>query len=90
MQNKYLDQIHDLYEDFNVTVMPMRDEEVRGTEKLEEFGHFLIEPYQPPVITDAIPPNQVVVEKLAKALGKSEDELYDMLLKEGLKLYRSS
>jgi arsenite-transporting ATPase len=44
MQNKYLSQIKDLYDDFNVTIMPLQDEEVRGKEKLVQFGQLLLKP----------------------------------------------
>jgi len=47
MQKKYLDQIYDLYQDFNVTVMPLLDEEVRGKAALEQFGVAMLNPPQP-------------------------------------------
>jgi len=48
MQKKYLDQISDLYEDFNVIKMPMLVDEVRGKDKLENFSEMLVKAYQPP------------------------------------------
>lgn len=47
MQKKYIEQIHDLYCDFNVTTLPLLDEEVRGTKRLLEFSEYLKTPYQP-------------------------------------------
>ncbi|KAK1964530.1 anion-transporting ATPase [Colletotrichum sublineola] len=48
MQKKYLEQIEELYDEFNVVKMPLLVEEVRGKEKLEKFSEMLITPYAPP------------------------------------------
>jgi arsenite-transporting ATPase len=45
MQDKSIGQCFDLsVEDFHVTLMPLLDFEVRGTEKLKEFLEFLTDP----------------------------------------------
>ncbi|KAI1608965.1 arsenite-transporting ATPase [Exophiala viscosa] len=48
MQKKYLDQIEELYDEFNVVKMPLLTDEVRGVDKLKSFSEMLIHPYEPP------------------------------------------
>jgi len=45
MQDKYIGQCFDLYgDDFNVTLMPILDHEVRGVDKLKDFSELLVNP----------------------------------------------
>jgi len=46
MQQKYIDQINDLYEDFHVLKLPMLKYEIRGKEQLETFSQWMIEPFE--------------------------------------------
>ncbi|KAK4250655.1 hypothetical protein VTI28DRAFT_3691 [Corynascus sepedonium] len=48
MQKKYLEQIEELYDEFNVVKMPLLVEEVRGKERLEKFSEMLVKPFVPP------------------------------------------
>ena len=44
MQDRYISQIFELYEDFHVILMPLLDNEVRGVPSLESFSKLLINP----------------------------------------------
>lgn len=47
MQEKYLAQIAEIYDDFHLIINPQLDNEVRGTESLKAFGKLLFEGYKP-------------------------------------------
>ena len=44
MQDRYIQQIFELYDDFHVTLMPLLDNEVRGVAALESFSKLLLSP----------------------------------------------
>jgi arsenite-transporting ATPase len=47
MQDRYISQIFELYEDFHVVLMPLLDNEVRGKDSLESFSKLLLCPDEP-------------------------------------------
>ncbi|KAJ3300551.1 Golgi to ER traffic- protein [Borealophlyctis nickersoniae] len=47
MQAKYLEQIHELYEDFHIVKMPLLTKEIRGADNIKQFSEMLIHPYEP-------------------------------------------
>jgi arsenite/tail-anchored protein-transporting ATPase len=47
MQEKYMTQIKEMFEDFHITTNPQLDNEVRGVDDLKAFGTLLFEGYKP-------------------------------------------
>lgn len=44
MQDRYISQIFELYEDFHIVLMPLLDNEVRGVAALDAFSNLLLNP----------------------------------------------
>jgi arsenite/tail-anchored protein-transporting ATPase len=48
MQQKYLTEAHELYDEFfHIVQLPLLTEEVRGPQKLKDFSEMLVKPYVP-------------------------------------------
>jgi arsenite/tail-anchored protein-transporting ATPase len=47
MQQKYLEQILELYEDFHIVQLPLLTGEVRGVQQLKSFSEMLVKPFKP-------------------------------------------
>ncbi|KAI4356867.1 hypothetical protein L6164_000853 [Bauhinia variegata] len=75
MQQKYLDQFYMLYDDFNITKLPLLPQEVTGIEALKAFsGHFLT-PYQALISSDPVERVERRVSGLKQQLEEAEAEL---------------
>ncbi|KAK4483438.1 hypothetical protein RD792_010625, partial [Penstemon davidsonii] len=75
MQQKYLDQFYMLYDDFNITKLPLLPEEVCGIEALKSFSHNFITPYQPSIVRGTLEEVEQRVSTLKEQLLDAEGEL---------------
>ncbi|KAK7852600.1 atpase arsa2 [Quercus suber] len=73
MQQKYLDQFYVLYDDFNITKLPLLPEEVTGVEALKAFSCHFLSPYQPS--TSTVEALERRVSTLRQQLQNAEAEL---------------
>ncbi|OVA12374.1 Arsenical pump ATPase [Macleaya cordata] len=78
MQQKYLDQFYMLYDDFNITKLPLLQEEVCGVQALKDFSHHFVTPYQPSVNKDTVEGLEKRISILKQQLKEAETELEKM------------
>ncbi|KAK9816848.1 hypothetical protein WJX72_006061 [[Myrmecia] bisecta] len=74
MQQKYLSQFYDLYEDFHIVKMPLLEEEVRGVDALRSFSHNLMQPYTP-AAASADDDLEAEVQRLRQRCKELEEQL---------------
>ncbi|KAL5062088.1 hypothetical protein RYX36_023825 [Vicia faba] len=75
MQQKYLDQFYMLYDDFNITKLPLLPEEVTGVDALRSFSRHFTIPYQPLCSRDQVERLEHRVSALQSQLKDAEEEL---------------
>lgn len=75
MQQKYLDQFYMLYDDFNITKLPLLPQEVCGVEALKAFSRNFLTPYQPSLTRGSLEEVEQRVSTLKQMLKDAEAEL---------------
>ncbi|KAK9068290.1 hypothetical protein SSX86_012401 [Deinandra increscens subsp. villosa] len=75
MQQKYLDQFYMLYDDFNITKLPLLPQEVCGVEALKAFSEHFLKPYQPLLTRGTVEELEQRVSMLQLQLKEAESEL---------------
>ncbi|KAJ6802277.1 putative ATPase ASNA1-like protein [Iris pallida] len=75
MQQKYIDQFYMLYDDFNITKLPLLEEEVCGVEALRKFSQHFTKPYKPSLTRGTIEELEQRVSLLRSQLKDAESEL---------------
>ncbi|KAB2595592.1 ATPase GET3-like [Pyrus ussuriensis x Pyrus communis] len=75
MQQKYLDQFYMLYDDFNITKLPLLPEEVTGVDALKAISCHFLTPYQPSTSKGTVEELEQRVLTLRQQLKDAETEL---------------
>lgn len=75
MQQKYLDQFYMLYDDFNITKLPLLPEEVTGVAALKSFSSHFLSPYQSLASKDDVERLQNRISALKQQLSEAESAL---------------
>ncbi|XP_078173334.1 P-loop containing nucleoside triphosphate hydrolases superfamily protein [Carex rostrata] len=75
MQQKYIDQFYMLYEDFNITKLPLLPQEVTGVQALKALSRHFLTPYQPCLIKGTLEELEERVSILKSQLREAETEL---------------
>ncbi|XP_006341729.1 ATPase GET3-like [Solanum tuberosum] len=75
MQQKYLDQFYMLYDDFNITKLPLLPQEVCGVEAMKVFSHNFLTPYQPSLLRGSVEELEMRIATLKEQLKDAEEEL---------------
>ncbi|KAG6486322.1 hypothetical protein ZIOFF_054892 [Zingiber officinale] len=75
MQQKYIDQFYMLYDDFNITKLPLLPEEVCGVQALRKFCQHYVTPYKPSLVRGTIEEVQQRISTLRLRLQEAESEL---------------
>ncbi|KAK4269667.1 hypothetical protein QN277_022795 [Acacia crassicarpa] len=75
MQQKYLDQFYMLYDDFNITKLPLLPEEVTTVEALKAFSRHFLSPYQSLSSNDEVERLQRRISALKQQLREAETAL---------------
>ncbi|XP_059302830.1 ATPase GET3A-like [Lycium ferocissimum] len=75
MQQKYLDQFYLLYDDFNISKLPLLPQEVCGVEALKAFSHNFLTPYQPSLDRGSVEELEMRIATLKEQLKDAEEEL---------------
>ncbi|KAK4344912.1 hypothetical protein RND71_035088 [Anisodus tanguticus] len=75
MQQKYLDQFYMLYDDFNISKLPLLPQEVCGVEALKAFSHNFLTPYQPSLDRGSVEELEMRIATLKEQLKDAEEEL---------------